>query len=265
MSWDERQRAMLAEMGYRLPPLPSHEPAAEAAVIDAPAPPPPVAAPRLPASAPVRPPAPAPAEAQTPVARPEPAALPAGIAGLDLAALREAVLAGQACGRCEHRIHLFGRGAQPQATWLVVTDPPEEADEAGGELLGGDAGRLLDRMLAAAGMGLGGERANAFVMPIVPGRAPRGRPPLPPELESGEAVLVRLAELLQPQLVLALGLHAARRLTGSTEPLGRLRGRVHTWGGRPLVVSYHPAYLLRSPADKAGAWADLRLAMGVAR
>ncbi|MFN3862190.1 MAG: uracil-DNA glycosylase family protein, partial [Roseateles sp.] len=82
----------------------------------------------------------------------------------------------------------------------------------------------------------------------------------PAELDAGEAVLARLAELLRPRLVLAMGLQTARRLTASPEPLGRLRGRVHRWRGLPLVVTYHPGYLLRTPADKAGAWDDLCLA-----
>lgn len=253
MSWDQRQRAMLAEMGYRLPAR-AEPPAAHAP----PAAPAARATPAEPAAAPV--------VAERPPQRPAPAvpapasALPPGLAGLDLAALRDAVLSGQACGRCEHRVHLFGRGAQPQADWLVITDPPEEADESAGELLVGDAGRLLDRMLAAVGQRLGGDGATAFVAPLVPGRAPRGRPPQPHELDAGEAMLARLAELLRPRLVLAMGLQTARRLTASPEPLGRLRGRVHNWRGLPLVVTYHPGYLLRTPADKAGAWDDLCLA-----
>ncbi len=250
MTWDERQRAMLAEMGYRLPAVghaveavievePEPEPIAVAA-------PPPVV---MRVAAPTAPTAPA------------PAAQPTRLAGLDLRALREAVMSGQACGGCEHRVHLFGRGAEQQVNWLVVTDPPEEADETAAHLLSGNAGRLLDRMLKAAGLGLEGEGANAFVASIVTGRAPRGRAPQPRELDAGEAVLARQSELLRPRLVLAMGLQAARRLTGSAEPLGKLRGRVHRWRDLPLVVTYHPAYLLRSPADKAGAWNDLRLAM----
>ncbi|MFT7722910.1 MAG: uracil-DNA glycosylase [Roseateles sp.] len=255
MSWDGRQRAMLAEMGYRLPPAAVE--AAEAVQEDrdrpredvAVAPPPPAARPAAPAPAPVRGPVPG------------PAAPPSDLAALDLAALREAVLAGQACGgACEHRIHLFGRGALPRADWLVVADAPAEADEGAGELLAGDAGRLLERMLRAAGQRLDGEGATAFLAPLVPGRAPRGRPPQPAEAEAGEAVLARLAELLQPRLLLAIGPLAARRLTGLADPLGRLRGRVHSWRGLPVVATYAPAYLLRSPADKAGAWDDLCLA-----
>ncbi|MGM9485247.1 uracil-DNA glycosylase [Roseateles sp. NT4] len=250
MTWDERQRAMLAEMGYRLPAI-SH--AAEA-VIEAELEPEPIAvAAPPPVVMRVAPPT-------TPTA-PAPTAQPSSLAGLDLRALREAVLAGQACGGCEHRVHLCGRGAEQRADWLVVTDPPEEADETAALLLSGNAGRLLDRMLKAAGMSLEGEDANAFIASVVPGRAPRGRAPQPRELDAGEAVLARQAELLRPRLVLAMGLQAARRLTGSPEPLGKLRGRVHRWRGLPVVVTYHPAYLLRTPADKAGAWDDLRLAM----
>ncbi len=142
MSWDERQRAMLAEMGYRLP--------AAAAAVDAapgepvePAPEPKPVAVAAPPVAVMRPPAPAPSG-------------PSGFAGLDLPALREAIAGCRACGLCEQRRHaVFGNGALQQVQWLVVTDPPDEADDASGEALGGDppgdAGRLLDRMLLAAG------------------------------------------------------------------------------------------------------------------
>lgn len=252
MTWDERQRAMLAEMGYRLPaagrggavaelePEPEPEPIAVAA-------PPPVV---------LRVAAPAPAPA---VAVP-----PSNFSSLDLPALREAVSGCRACGLCEQRRQaVFGGGALQQASWLVVTDPPDEADDASGEAMGGDAGRLLDRMLAAAGQQRRGDAPTAFVTPIVKCRPPRGRPPQPAELDACEAVLARQAQLLRPRLVLAMGLQAARRLTGSGDPLGRLRGRVHRWNDLSVVVTYHPAYLLRSPADKGGAWDDLRLAMRV--
>lgn len=259
MSWDSRQRAMLAEMGLRLP-----APAAEVLAEPAPAPEPvaaaPVVAPPSPlAPVPVRPPA-APVPAPAVVTAP-PTAVPAALAGLDLDALRAAVLDGRACGACEHRSHLFGRGALPRADWLVVTDAPTEADEAAGQLFVAEAGRLLERMLLAAGQRLAGDAPSAFVAPLVPGRAPRGRPPQPHEVDAGEVQLACLAELLQPRLVLAIGPLAARRLTGLPDPLGRLRGRVHAWRGLPLVVTYAPSYLLRSPADKAGAWDDLRLAL----
>lgn len=252
MSWDERQRAMLAEMGFRLPAVPVEAPdEAEPEPIVVAAPPPPVM--RVSAPVPQRAPEPAPAPAR-PVAAAE-------VAGLDLPALREAVAGCRACGLCEQRRHaVFGGGALQQAQWLVVTDPPDDAEDASGDSVGGDAGRLLDRMLHAAGQSRAGDAATAFVTPLVKCRPPRGRAPQPAELDACEAVLARQVELLRPRVVLAMGLQAARRLTGTTEPLGRLRGRVHHWRGLPVVVTFAPGYLLRSAADKAGAWDDLRLA-----
>jgi DNA polymerase len=253
--WDERQRAMLAEMGFRLPlrAAPAEAPPAaegEVAVAERPVAPAPV-------PAAVRAPVAAPAAAPR-VAAPVPAT---SFAGLDAPALREAVAACRLCGLCEQRRHaVVGGGAASQAQWLVVTDPPDEADDAAGEAFTGDAGRLLDRMLLAAGQRRSGDAPTAFVTPIVKCRPPRGRAPLPAELDACEAVLAAQVELLQPRLILAMGLHAARRLTGLAEPLGRLRGRVHAWRDLPVVVTYHPSYLLRSPADKAGAWDDLCLA-----
>ena len=252
MSWDDRQRAMLAEMGFRLPRRAAAAEAladddADVAVAVAE---PPLAPPRMPVAAPA------------PVARMAATApLATGFAHLDVAGLREAVATCRACGLGEQRRHaIHGSGALAQAQWLVVSDPPDEADDAAGEPFVGDAGRLLDRMLLAAGQTRRGDAPTAFVTPLVKCRPPRGRAPQPAELDACEAVLTRQVELLQPRLVLALGPQAARRLTGLAEPLGRLRGRVHSWRGLPVVVSYHPAYLLRSPADKAGAWDDLCLA-----
>ncbi|KQW46187.1 MULTISPECIES: uracil-DNA glycosylase [unclassified Roseateles] len=249
MSWDERQRAMLAEMGFRVPAVSLA--GAEAVIEDEPE------------AINIAPPAP-PSVMRVAVSAAQPSA-PSSFGGLDLAALRDAVSACRACGLGDQRRHaVFGGGALRQAQWLVVTDPADEADDMAGEAFVGDAGRLLDRMLLAAGQRRTGrtadELATAFVTPIVKCRPPRGRPAQPAELDACEAVLARQVELLQPRLVLAMGLQAARRLTGLAEPLGRLRGRVHNWRGLPLVVTYAPAYLLRSPADKAGAWDDLCLA-----
>lgn len=254
MSWDERQRAMLAEMGFRLP-------AAAAAVAEA------AEAPEVAEAVEAAEPEPIVVAAPPPVvlrvAAPAP---PSSFAGLDLPALREAVSGCRACGLCEQRRNaVYGQGALQQAQWLVVTDPPDEGDDGSGEAMGGDAGRLLDRMLLAAGQRRTGEDATAFVTPIVKCRPPRGRAPQPAELDACEAVLARQAELLRPRVLLAMGLQAARRLTGLAEPLGKLRGRVHAWRDLPVVVTYHPAYLLRSPADKAGAWDDLCLARRTAK
>lgn len=284
MSWDARQRAMLAEMGYRLPPPALAEPAPEDDAVEtrarAPQPPTERAAPRAaePVSAPAveRAPEPAPRRVdERPAARPVAAAevlaqaLPgreplAGLATLDLEALRGAVPGCRACGLCEQRRQpVFGAGAVSAARWLVVTDPPDEADDAAGQPLVSEAGRLLDRMLAAVGERRGGETPGVFVTPLIKCRPARGRAPDAAELAACEPLLARQLALLQPQLVLAMGPLAARRLTGLAEPLGRLRGRVHQWQQTPLVVTYHPAYLLRSPADKAGAWDDLCLAHSI--
>ncbi|PZP28711.1 MAG: uracil-DNA glycosylase [Roseateles depolymerans] len=282
MSWDERQRAMLAEMGLRLPPLRSD--AAVPAVDDAPPaaarpqsrrdaavderadPPPelPAPPPAQPAARAARPASPAAEAAVAPAPQAASAALP-GLETLGLEALREALPSCQACGLCgQRRLPVFGAGAgEAAARWLVVTDPSDEADDAAGQPLVGDAGRLLDRMLAAVGERRSGESPGAFVTPLVKCRPARGRAPNAAELEACEAILARQLALLQPRVLLAMGPQAARRLTGSAEPLGRLRGRVHQWHGTPLVVTYHPAYLLRSAADKAGAWEDLCLARSI--
>ncbi|MCE4557221.1 uracil-DNA glycosylase [Pelomonas cellulosilytica] len=261
MSWDERQRAMLAEMGYRLPAWPAAAPA-----VEVPDEPPPAAAAPVAMAAPAAAPAVrAAAPTTASIAAPAPA-IAAAFAGLDWSTLREAVAACRSCGLCQQRRNaVFGNGAAMRAQWLVVTDPPDEADDAAGDAMSADAGRLLDRMLLAAGLTRTGDAPTAFVTPVVKCRPPRGRAPQPAELDACEAVLARQVELLQPRLVLALGVQAARRLTGLTEPLGRLRGRVHAWRGLPVVVSYPPAYLLRTPADKAGAWDDLRLALQAAK
>lgn len=254
MSWDERQRAMLAEMGLRLPATAARPAGVEEATAE-PAEALPVA--RTVAAPPAR------AAATDPApAAPAREVRPGAFAALAADELPSAVAACRACGLCEQRRQaVFGEGAVGSAQWLVVTDPPDDADDASGQALGGEAGRLLDRMLLAAGQLRRGETPTAFVTPIVKCRPPRGRAPQPAELDACEAILARQVELLQPRLVLALGLQAARRLTGLAEPLGKLRGRVHRWRDLPVVVTYHPAYLLRSPADKAGAWDDLCLAL----
>jgi DNA polymerase len=254
MSWDDR------EMGYRLPalpvgaPAPAHDAGDVPEPIDVAAPPAPVlrVSPPVVVAAPVR--------ASSPVAAPA-VRVPTSFDALDFPALREAVSACQGCSLCEQRRHaVFGSGALQPAPWLVVTDPPEDADDASGEHLAGDAGRLLDRMLNAVGQRRSGDAPSAFVTPLVKCRPPRGRAPQAAELQACEAVLARQVDLLRPRVVLAMGLQAARRLTGSTEPLGRLRGRVHRWRGLPVVVTFAPGYLLRSGADKAAAWDDLCLA-----
>jgi len=135
-----------------------------------------------------------------------------------------------------------------QAQWLIVGDAPEEGADFQGEPLAAQVGKLLDNMLAALGLGRGDSVCIANL---------RG------ETAASEPVLRQQVEQLQPRIILALGALAAKTLLQSADPIGRLRGRVHRYVEVPLVVSYHPAYLLRNQADKARAWADLVLARSV--
>ena len=184
-------------------------------------------------------------------------------------ALREAVAACQACTLCESRTQtVFGVG-HPQARWLVVGEAPGEEEDRRGEPFVGASGQLLDRMLAALQLTRGTEgdappEQRVFIANTLKCRPPRNRNPSADELARCEPLLVRQIELLQPRIILAMGRFAVQALLRSDEPIGRLRGRVHRYQGVPLVVTYHPAYLLRNLPDKAKAWEDLCLAADVA-
>ncbi|HSW04993.1 uracil-DNA glycosylase [Aquabacterium sp.] len=184
------------------------------------------------------------------------------VATLDWPALREAVAGCRACSLCESRTQtVFGVGHE-RAHWMIVGEAPGEQEDLRGEPFVGAAGRLLDRMLLALGLTRGpGEAAQqVYIANTLKCRPPRNRNPEPEELQRCQPFLERQVELVQPKVILAMGRFAVQSLLASTEPVGRLRGRVHQWRGRPLIVTYHPAYLLRNPADKARAWADLCLA-----
>jgi DNA polymerase len=181
---------------------------------------------------------------------------------MDWPALREAVAGCRACGLCETRQQtVFGVG-HPQAHWMIVGEAPGEQEDLRGEPFVGAAGRLLDRMLAALGLTRGeAEPARqVYIANTLKCRPPRNRNPEPEELLRCQPFLERQVELVQPRIILAMGRIAIQSLLERTEPVGRLRGRVHQWRGRPLVATYHPAYLLRNPVDKAKSWADLCLA-----
>ena len=268
MAWDERQVAMLAEMGIRLWPQgapPSAPDAAEPAAADAPD-----AAHDAGSAAPVRVAAPV---AAVPAPRPPvPAAVtgprPSGVAAMDWPALREAVAGCTACGLCRSRRNtVFGVG-HASAHWMVVGEAPGEQEDRQGEPFVGKAGQLLDRMLAAVGLTRGDDAAGdparqVFIANVLKCRPPQNRNPLPEEIAQCEPFLVRQVALVQPRLILAMGRFAVQSLLQSGEPIGRLRGRVHQYQGVPTIVTYHPAYLLRNPADKARAWDDLCLAREV--
>jgi DNA polymerase len=188
---------------------------------------------------------------------------------LDWPALRAAVAQCQACGLCASRTQtVFGVGHE-QAQWMVVGEAPGENEDQQGEPFVGAAGQLLDRMLAALKLtrssdGEEGPAQRVYIANTLKCRPPRNRNPSPEEMAQCEPFLVRQIELLKPRIILAMGRFAVQALLRSDEPIGRLRGRVHHYQGVPLVVTYHPAYLLRSPLDKAKAWEDLCLAADVA-
>ncbi len=271
---DARQRAMLAEMGVKLW-LPKPRPAATTATAADPEPPaaPVVAEPAPPAVPAARHPAPAPVQAPTaapaaaPViaaaAAPATVAARADIATLDWPALREAVAGCRACGLCESRRNtVFGVG-HTQADWMIVGEAPGENEDRQGEPFVGAAGQLLDAMLRACGRSRTSDEAarSVYIANVLKCRPPANRNPAPEEVLRCEPYLARQVALVKPRLIIAMGRFAVQSLLKTTEPIGRLRGRVHHYEGVPVIVTYHPAYLLRTPIDKAKAWADLCMAM----
>lgn len=212
------------------------------------------------ARGPVAAPVPVPVEAALPREVPI-AAQAVAVAAMDWAQLRAAVAGCRACALCETRTRaVFGVGPE-HASWMVIGEAPGAEEDRRGEPFVGNAGRLLDQMLAA--LGLGRER-DVFIANVLKCRPPNNRDPSPDEIRHCEPYLARQIELLSPRVIVVVGRIAAQALLRTEASIASLRGRVHRYpiGARtiPLVVTYHPAYLLRSPADKARAWADLCLA-----
>jgi uracil-DNA glycosylase len=169
-------------------------------------------------------------------------------------ALAENVAACRACKLCERRTHtVFGVGDR-NADWLLVGEAPGENEDLQGEPFVGQAGKLLDNMLKALGLD---RRNNVYIANVLKCRPPGNRNPQPEEVVQCEPFLRRQVQLLQPKIILAMGRFAGQTLLGTSEPIGRLRGRVHEYAGVPVVATYHPAYLLRNLPDKAKAWTDL--------
>jgi uracil-DNA glycosylase family 4 len=261
MRWTERQQQMLQAMGLRLwqaPPQAGDRqpPTGDTAYAVDPAP--------APARAEAAVAVPSTVQAAAPATAAAAPRVPAAAAqGMDWPALREAVAVCTACGLCRGRTQtVFGVG-HPRAHWMIVGEAPGEQEDLRGEPFVGKSGELLDNMLRAAGL----TRTEAtperqvYIANTVKCRPPGNRNPSAEELAQCEPFLVRQVELVRPRIILAMGRFAVHSLLRSDEPIGRLRGRVHAWRGVPLVVTYHPAYLLRSPEDKAKAWDDLCLAM----
>jgi len=176
--------------------------------------------------------------------------------------LTQAIQACQACGLCGQRKQAVVGAGHVQARWMLVGEAPGEQEDIHGEPFVGRAGQLLDRMLQASGL----TRADAppeqqvYIANVIKCRPPGNRNPTPEEVLQCEPYLVRQVQLVQPRLIVAMGRFAAQALLKSSEPIGKLRGRIHDFEGTPVVVTYHPAYLLRNPADKALAWDDWCLA-----
>ena len=202
------------------------------------------------------------AAANPPIPRPE-------VATLDWPELRATVAACTACAlHAGRRQTVFGVG-HPRAHWMIVGEAPGEQEDRQGEPFVGKSGQLLDHMLRAIGLGRqapddgteGDPARRVYIANTVKCRPPNNRNPEPAELVRCEPYLVRQIALVQPRIILAMGRFAVQQLLRSDEPIGRLRGRVHRYQGVPLVVTYHPAYLLRNLDDKARAWEDLCLAV----
>ncbi|MBM3388770.1 MAG: uracil-DNA glycosylase [Betaproteobacteria bacterium] len=275
MKLSPRECAMLREMGVAWPDSP--ELAATNAVPNT-----------AEAPTPARTPRPAAGPAPVPLSLPDASAWQVQTSW---EALQSAVASCRRCGLCKTRRQtVFGVG-HSRAHWMVVGEAPGEQEDRQGEPFVGAAGQLLDRMLAAIGLSRGGaelqvaadrggSRGQAasdvaaqrvFITNTVKCRPPQNRNPDPVELAACEPVLRQQMAWVQPRLILAMGRFAAQQLLRSDELIGRLRGRVHRlsstdapWAGPqgvPVVVTYHPAYLLRNPRDKAKAWDDLCLAL----
>jgi len=190
-----------------------------------------------------------------------PLRVPPELAAVDWDELRRRVAACTACSLAATRTQtVFGVG-DPHARWLIIGEAPGAEEDRRGEPFVGRAGQLLNSMLRALGLA----REQVFIANILKCRPPGNRDPKPEEARSCSGFLHRQIELVQPALMLAVGRIAAQNLLGTDQPLGRLRQIVHRFGpaNLPLLITYHPAYLLRSPGEKRKAWEDLKLAKRV--
>jgi len=163
----------------------------------------------------------------------------------------------KACGLCETRKNtVFGAGNH-HAEWLFIGEGPGQHEDEQGEPFVGKAGLLLTEMIRAMGLA----REQVFITNIVKCRPPDNRDPHKDEISACQPYLQRQIQLIQPKIILAVGRIAAQTLLATDAPVSRLRGQVHQLNNIPLVVVYHPAYLLRSLLEKRKAWQDLQLAM----
>ena len=255
---DDRQRAMLAEMGVRvwMPQTERAAPALASVAAQTAAPP---TSQQGAASTPVAPVSNAPQMLSVPIV--DISELPEGIASMDWAQLQSAVAACTGCGLSQSRQQaILGEGLA-SADWMIVGDAPGEEEDKAAQSFAGPAGQLLDNMLKALSL----TREQVYLTHALKCRTPVGRNASQVEVSHCATYLARQVELVQPKVILAMGRTAALALLQSAEPLGKLRSQVQSFKGVPVVVTYPPAYLLRNQADKAKAWADLCLAASLVK
>lgn len=211
------------------------------------------AAATMPPTAPDTPPVDTPPAAPTPASAP-PATAPAAPAPLrDWPELAAEVSQCQLCRLCETRTQTVLERGSRNARLMIVGEAPGEQEDRQGQPFVGPAGKLLDAMLVAAGWN---PATDVYIANVLKCRPPGNRNPQADEIAACHDYLQDQLRLVQPAVVVALGRFAAQTLLQTEETIGRLRGKAHRYGDRPLIVSYHPAYLLRSLPDKAKAWQD---------
>lgn len=178
------------------------------------------------------------------------------IARMDWSQLEQTVAACQLCSLSQTRTQtVFGIGTQ-QAELMIIGEAPGEQEDKTGQPFVGPAGKLLDNMLLAIGLT---RTQHVYIANVLKCRPPGNRDPSPDEIAYCSAYLRRQVALIQPKVILLLGRFSAQTLLETTITIGKLRGQIHHYQEVPAVVTYHPAYLLRSPAEKAKAWADLNV------
>lgn len=176
--------------------------------------------------------------------------------------IKQAVSGCTQCGLHKSRTQtVFGVGDQ-NADWMLIGEAPGAEEDRLGDPFVGQAGRLLDNMLAAIGLERG---TNVYIANVLKCRPPGNRNPGPEEVAKCTPHLLRQIELVKPRLILAMGRFAAQTLLDTDASIASLRGKLHRYAGVPLIVTYHPAYLLRTLPDKAKAWADLVFARNTMR
>lgn len=200
------------------------------------------------------------ARTRLPAPEAAPAAGPADSAAAALVAIAGRIAACQSCALCGSRTQVVPGEGSARARILFVGEAPGAEEDRTGRPFVGRAGQLLTRIIED---GVGLPRAEVYIANILKCRPPDNRDPLPQEKEACTPFLEEQIRILEPELLIALGRHAAGHLLGTDSSLSQLRGRLHTRpaGGPPVLVTYHPAYLLRSPAAKRDCWQDLQIGM----